>query len=260
MRFNLNSCSNNLAISHRWKWTWACALLVTSLVYAEGLPVIGKLTLPPGSTQLRLGERMRLFGMPIDIHIFEIPASVDRAAQMLAQRYVGLSDIGIYPGQLMLSGEIDKQFWVFSLIPAGPAATRGTVSVTRSPALGKRPVARIASNTAQMTIANVTSNDEFSMVSHAWLPDVAHLKLQLEQDFDDGAPGRSLQQVWTLPSSVAATRRTIRQNLLRDQWHLLSESQDMSQWQRKQTAMQLTVTPVDGGTGLLLLHYDGATL
>lgn len=259
MRFSSNARRNDLAMSHRWKLAWACALLVTSPGHAERPPALDKLTLPLGSTQLPLGERMRLFGMPVDIRVFEIPASVDRAAQMLEQRYAGLSNIGVYPGQLVLSGEIDKQFWVFSLVPVGLAATRGTVSVTRSMALGNRPDVGRVSNITQITDADVTADDEFSMISHAWLPDMAHLKLQFEQGADDGTRGRTLKQVWTIPSSVGATQRTIRRNLLRDQWRLQSETVDTSHWQRKQTAMQLTVTAVDGGTGLLLLHYDGAT-
>lgn len=210
---------------------------------AETALTLDRLMLPPGSAQVSLGQRLHLFGMPVDIRVIDIPDSVDHVARLLGERHAGLTDVAVYPGTVMLSGQIDGQFAVIMLEPAGPRQTRGSVSVL--------PEAHAASFPTSKPVVE----GSMSLINHVWLPSTARLRLQLEQDEADG--GHILEQIWTTALPIAAARRYVYENLSKRNWKLKAEASMMSRWSCAQHTLQLTLVPVDHGSGLLLQRHEG---
>ena len=105
------------------------------------------------------------------------------------------------------------------------------------------------------TATDPSATDEHAMFSHAWLPKAARLRLQLEQDEDDGN-GRTLQQIWTFTSSIPSTWQTIRHGLQQHHWQLEAETTTTSRWRRERSSLQLTLVEVAEGSGMLLHQHD----
>jgi len=193
--------------------------------------------LPPGSVQTPLGRGTRLYGMPVDVRLLDMPVPVSQAISMLAARYPVLSDLGVYAGQAVLSGQAAGRFWVAVLEPAGPRRTRGSLSVLAT-AAGAGAVRR-----------------------PGWLPANARLRLDFDID-DDGRP--STQQIWTLALPVASAWRVVAEGLRREGWRADPVASDpaksaVGRWARGRTRLQVTIAAADGGSGILLQQQDEAT-
>ena len=242
MTFNLSAHCKAPRPRLRPHHAWVGILLIASAAQAELSSTLGELMLPPGSAQAALGKGMRLFGMPVDIRVFDTPEPVAQVARGFSERYAGLSSLGIYPEHVTLTGQVNGQLWVVSLAPVGPRHTRGSVSV-------------LSSSMAGNTATDLSATDEHAMFSHAWLPKTARLRLQLEQDEDDGN-GRTLQQVWTFTSSITSTWQAVRHGLQQHHWQLEAETTTTSRWRRERSSLQLTMVEVAGGSGMLLHQHD----
>jgi len=213
---------------------FAC-LAVVSLACAGAPLAPDSLALPPGSVQTPLGRGMRLYGMPADVRLLDMPVPIAQAIPFLTARYPVLSDLGVYPGLAVLSGHAAGQHWVAALEPAGPRRTRGSLSVLAASgdagvAASRRP---------------------------GWLP--ANARLRLDFGIDDG-DGHTTQQVWTLASPVATARRAIDDGLRRAGWRreaAASESSAAGHWARGRVRLQITITAAEGGgSGILLQRHD----
>lgn len=224
-------------------------LALSGSAYADTLSVLDRLVLPPGSAQAALSTRMQLYGVPVDIRVIEIPESVTQTARMLSEQYPGLSDLGVYPGCAVLSGEVADQFWVVTLESAGPRQTRGSISV----------LSMAATSFATLNPASgVQSYRSTASPVQAWLPEGARLRLQLDAEEDRGG-GHTSQQIWTFPLSVPAAWRVIARGLQQEQWQLEASTPDAGRWVRQRSTLQITITTVDGGSGILLHQHDGST-
>ncbi|MBV7482546.1 hypothetical protein [Bordetella sp. BOR01] len=216
----------------------ACAAVCGAAAYPGGVPPLGGLALPPGSTQASLGQDMRLYGIPADIRLVEIPMPVAQAVQALSAQYPLLSDLGVYPGLAMLSGQAMGDSWVVALEPAGPRLTRGTVSVLR-PGAGA-----------------VGGEVTHARNRPSWLPAEARLHL----DFSGrGQAGLTTHQVWTLALPVAQARQATIDGLRRDGWRPDAGVDDSGRWVRGGTRLDIVITAVQGGSGILLQRHDEAT-
>lgn len=218
-------------------------------VSADTLSVLDRLVLPPGSAQTTLSTRMQLYGVPVDIRVIEIPASVAQSARMLGQQYPGLSDLGVYPGCVVLSGEIADQFWVVMLESAGLRQTRGSISVLNM--VGISP-------TTLNPVSGAASHRSTASPLRAWLPEGARLRLRLDAEEERGG-GHTSQQVWTFPLPVPAAWRAIAHGLQQEQWQLEASTPDAGRWVRQDSTLQITITTVDGGSGILLHQHDEST-
>ncbi|CAM3738869.1 hypothetical protein BOTU111922_03175 [Bordetella tumulicola] len=224
------------------------SLALSDSTYADTLSLLDRLVLPPGSAQAALGTRMQLHGVPVDIRVIEIPESVTQAARMLSEQYPGLSDLSVYPGCAVLSGEVADQFWVVTLEPAGLRQTRGSISV----------LDMAATSFATLNPANGTqSHRSTASPAQSWLPGDARLRLRLDAQEDRGG-GHTSQQVWTFPLPVPAAWRAIVRGLQQEQWQLETLTPDAGRWVRQRSTLQITITAVDGGSGILVHQHDGS--
>lgn len=211
----------------------ACLLVFPMLGAGRGLP-LDHLALPPGSVQTPLGTGVHLFGLPADIRLLDIPAAVAQVVPMLTAAYPALSDLGVYPGMAVLSGQVAGRLWVVTLEPAGPRRTRGSISVLET--AGQAPGGTVVRRPA-------------------WLPAAARLRL----DFGiDEADGRATQQIWTLALSVDSARQALADGLRRDGWQLDGAGPHASRWARGHSWLEVTITRAEGGSGILLQRHDRA--
>jgi len=208
----------------------ACLLACTAHATPASAP--DALALPPGSTQGPLGAGMRLYGMPADIRLVDIPLPIAQAVPALTQRYPMLSDLGVYPGFAILSGQAASQMWLAALEAAGPGRTRGSVTVLNL--AGGAHIARRPS----------------------WLPGQANLRL----DFSDHDGDRlTLHQVWTLPLPVSQARQAAAQGLRRDGWQCIAGAGDAEHCTRGHASLDIAYAAVDGGSGVLLQQHQKDT-
>jgi hypothetical protein len=219
-------------------------MIMVAVAHAGETPALGELSLPSGSTQTSLGGRMRLFDTPIDIRVFGIPLPIAQTARALGERYPSLSDMGLYPQRVVLSGHVANQFWVVNLESDGPRRTRGSLSILTETEFS-----------SESAVQKSTASPRGVMSSFSWWPAEARLRLQLEQE--EGG-GRNSTQVWTSTSSVESVRSAIRQGLQQGRWQAETDTPNTSLWRRKHSLLQISITAIDGGTGILLLHHDGA--
>ncbi|MBO1110633.1 hypothetical protein [Bordetella petrii] len=220
----------------RWAAGMAACLsaVAVAAAHAGAGPGPASLALPPGSTQAPLGSQMRLYGMPADIRLIEIPLPVAQAAPALARHHPVLSDLGVYSGFVILSGQSAGELWLAVLEAAGPQRTRGSVSVLGAAAPdGARLPAR-----------------------PAWLPPGARLRLDFS-DADGG--GRTIHQVWTVALPVAQARQAVADRLRRAGWHPGAGADAAHRWLRGPAWLDIAIVAVEGGSGVLLLQHEKAT-
>jgi len=210
----------------------AACLPVMAAAHAGAAPGPASLALPPGSTQAPLGSQMRLYGMPADIRLIEIPLPVAQAAPALARHHPVLSDLGVYPGFVILSGQSAGELWLAVLEAAGPQRTRGSVSV----------LGAAAANGARLP------------ARPAWLPPEARLRLDFS-DADGG--GRTVHQVWTVAMPVTQVRQAVAAGLPRAGWQ--AGAHGASRWLRGPAWLDIAIVAIEGGSGVLLLQHEKAT-
>ncbi|MCD0501637.1 hypothetical protein [Bordetella petrii] len=191
----------------------------------------GNLALPAGSVQAPLASNVRLYGIPADIRLVEIPADIPQAVSQLTSRYPFLSDLGVYPGLAVLSGHQAGRPWVVALQSVGPGKTQGSVMMLSAlpPRLPSPP---------------------------GWLPAGAQLRLDIASQ--EGMQ-RSLQQVWTLSQSPDALRVAVVPALLRAGWVPEGPGQDAGRWIQGHKSMHISITAIDGGSGMLMLLHERAS-
>jgi len=228
----------------RWPAALVATMIVVAVAHAAETSALSELPLPPGSTQTSLGGRMRLFGTPIDIRVFDIPLPIAQAARAVGERYPSLSDIGLYPQRVVLSGHVANQFWVVNFESNGPRHTRGSLSILTETEFPSQSAAQ----------KNTAPNREL-MSSLSWWPADARLRLRLEQE--EGR-GRNSTQIWTSTSSAESVWSAIRQGLQQERWQAETDTPNVSLWRREHSLLHISITAIDGGTGILLLHHDGA--
>jgi len=215
------------------RWGLATAACVSMIVAAHAgpQPAPARLPLPPGSTQASLGSGMRLYGMPADIRVIEIPMPVAQAAPALARHLPVLSDLGVHPGFAILSGQSAGQLWLAVLEPAGPQRARGSIAVLNAPA----------------------RHEALLRAKPTWLPAGAHLHLDFS-DADHGA--RTIHQVWTMALPRAAAAGVIAERLRQDGWHPDPSHDAASRWMRGAASLDIVIVAVDGGSGILLQQHE----
>ncbi|HYG44035.1 MAG TPA: hypothetical protein VEA17_14030 [Bordetella sp.] len=172
--------------------------------------------------------------MRADIRLIEIPMPIVQAVRALTLRYPLLSDLGVYPGLALLSGQAMDDSWVVALEPAGPRRTQGTVSVLRASA---------------GALAQPRSRP-------SWLPASARLRL----DFSDRSHmGLQTHQVWTLALPLAESWRMAIDGLRRGGWRPDTGPGGFSRWTRGDARLDIAITDVHDGSGILLQQHDKAT-
>lgn len=243
--YGLNACWKMLCMLRRSSAEFIVTMIMAIAVQAGEVSALGDLSLPPGSTQTSLGGRVHLFGLPIDIRVFGIPLPIAQAARTLGERYPMLSDMGLYPRRVVLSGHVVNQFWVMNLESDGPRSTRGSLSVLTE--------TDFPSELTAQQHAAVRQGD--TMSSLPWGLTGARLRLQLEQEEPDG---RNRTQVWTSTSSMESVSSVIRHGLRNEHWQAETDTPTTSRWRRARSLLQITITAIDGGTGIVLLQHDGA--
>lgn len=210
------------------------ALLASAAASAYGTPIPDGIALPPGSTQAVLGKNMRLFGIPVDIRLIEIPLPVVSAAAALTARYPALADLSVHAGWLVLSGLAERNLWLVTLEAAGPQRTRGTA--------------------ASFELSGI-QQAQWSQ-RPGWLPPQA----QLRMDFSAQEPGlNTQQQIWMLPMPVAQAREFAARGLRRLGWQVHAADLGIEHWQRDNATLDITYVATDGGSGLLLQKNENIT-
>lgn len=219
-------------LAHLGRGCMAVAGLLVPQALSAGMPPrLDDLALPPGSVQTSLGEGLRLYGMPADIRLLDIPVSVADVIPLLTARHPSLSDLGVYPGRAVLSGRVGADLWVIMLEPAGPRRSRGSISV-----LGGRPDASRA-----------------RPGSVPWMPADARLRL----DFAARQQGGQVtHQVWTLPLPLATARRAVDAGLRRAGWRRDAARPGPQHWMRGAARLVISIVDADGGSGILVQHHD----
>lgn len=209
---------------------WASGMLVGTPVHAGPAVSPGSLELPAGSVQTPLASNVRLYGIPADIRLVEIPVAVPQAVSQLTSRYPFLSDLGVYPGLAVLSGHQAGRPWVLALQSAGPGKTQGSILMLSGlpPRLPAPP---------------------------DWLPAAAQLRLDIASQ--EGMQ-RSLQQVWTFRLPPDALRAAIVAGLVRAGWMPDGPAQEAGRWAQGHKSMDISITAIDGGSGMLMLLRERA--
>lgn len=205
-------------------------LLVPPALSAGMLPRPDELALPPGSEQTSLGEGLRLYGMPADIRLLDIPLPVADAVPLLTARHPSLSDLGVYPGRAVLSGRVGADLWVIMLEPAGPRRSRGSISV-----LGGKPDTSRASPGRRLG-----------------MPAGARLRLDFAAR-EQG--GQVTHQVWTLALPLSAARRAVDDGLRRAGWRRDAARPEPQHWVRGAARLVVSIVEADGGSGILVQHH-----
>lgn len=232
--------------AHRYPHAFVMAMFIAHIAQADHTIRTGELMLPPGSIQASLGDRMRLFGTPIEIRAFSVPLPVARTARALSKRYPSLFHMAVYPQRVLLSGYVADQFWVLSLDSAGPRATYGTLSIQKETDSARE----------SGVSGNVACPRDSASLLRRWLPAGARLRLQFEQDEPDG---RVTQQIWTSAVPVASAWAALRTALRQAHWHAEAVTSVGDRWRRAHCLLHVTIVPVEDGSGILLQQHDGAS-
>ncbi|WAI82371.1 MULTISPECIES: hypothetical protein [Achromobacter] len=183
--------------------------------------------MPEGSTHALLADRVWLHGYPAQVLVFDAPVDTRAVVRALADQQPGLSDLNVLPGHLILSGWIDDQQWVVQLQSAGPSRTVGTVSSLRMMA-PPNPVAP------------------------AWLPVGARLRL----DFAVMEAGVKVwERIWQHGLPPTRLAPLLQAALLRDGWRLEAEDGALHSWTRANQRMQVSLVPLDAGSGLRVRRW-----
>src|SRR5690606_16092851 len=148
--------------------------------------------------------------------------------------------------RVLLSGYVAGQFWGLSLDSAGPRATYGTLSILKE----------TGSARGSGMPGNVACLQGNASPLHRWLPASARLRLQFEQDEQDG---HVTQQIWTSAVPVASARAALRTALQQAQWQAEAVTSVGDRWRRAHCLLHVTIVPVEGGSGILLQQHDGAS-
>lgn len=222
-------------------------LIATSIVTANAFAdsALFTLTLPSGSTQMALGEHMRVFGVPIDTRVFTIPQPLVAAARALAEQYPVLSDVTVFPDGVLLTGRASNQRWLVRLEANGPEATVGSLSTIRE--------ADAIAMSSEVHAPSARDAD-----APAWLPKGGQRMLDLVEQAE-GQASSVTQQVWSYALPAATLWLELRRGLVREQWQTDTTSLHLSQWRRNRSLLVLSVVERKDGSGLWWQHYQGDT-
>ena len=211
---------------------------------ANALPLL------PGSAELSMGDKTRLFGMPVDVRILDIPHPIPDAARLLAERYAFLHETGVSSAGLVLSGNSADVLWTVLLQPVGETRTSAIVSRFSDRSAGSDHSA----NEGPFPVAH----DMYR--APEWLPSGARLRLEFEQMLA-ATEGMVMHQIWTTDLPIASTVRFMNKELVRLGWRadgaVPNAVSGTSLWSGPKGWMQITVTPAGNGSGILLLRQPG---
>lgn len=200
----------------------AMALATDGIGAKPAAASLSLLRFPEGSRHAVLAERLWLYGQPAQVVVFDVPMKASDLVRVLSGQQSALADLNVLPGQLILSGQIGDEQWVAQMEEVGPGRTVGSISSLRlrTPPAPPPP---------------------------AWLPEGARLRLDFAV-MDKNV--RVSERIWQ--HAVAPTRMMslLDTGLLREGWQRLPGDGDAQSWARGSQRLQVSVVPLDTGSGL----------
>ncbi|MFF7398810.1 hypothetical protein ACFZAI_20305 [Achromobacter sp. NPDC008082] len=186
---------------------------------------LSRLRFPPGSSHVLLADQLWLYGYPAQVLVFDTPATAPNLIRMLSAQQPALVDLNVLPGQLILSGRFGDEQWVAQMQSTRDGRTVGSVSTMRL----------------------VPASNPMSLPTPAWLPEGARLHL----DFAVMEAGvRVSERIWRHALPPARLTPLVQAGLRREGWRQLSEDGPDQSWTRRNDRMQISVTPLETGSGL----------
>ncbi|WP_255468062.1 hypothetical protein [Achromobacter sp. UMC71] len=188
------------------------------------------LRFPPGSRVESLADRMWLCGMPIQVLVFDAPVNTPELIRLLSRQQPALSDLQVFAGQAILSGQVGGAWWVAQMESPESGRSVGSISSIRASAVpaGEAP---------------------------AWLPANARLRL----DFTVLEKGMKVSEyIWQHPLPPARLALLLQQGLLRNGWQRAGNEPagaGRQSWRRQGARLQWTLVPLDAGSGLWVRRW-----
>ncbi|MGE8638525.1 MAG: hypothetical protein ACN6PR_07785 [Achromobacter sp.] len=183
---------------------------------------MSRLRFPEGARHAVLADRLWLYGQAAQVLVFDVPMKAPDLVRFLSGQQSALADLNVMPGQLILSGRIGDEQWVAQMEEAGPRRTVGSISSLR-------------------LRASLASR------APAWLPEGARLRLDIAV-MDDGV--RVSERIWQHAVAPARMMSLLDTGLLREGWRRLPGDGDAQSWARGGQRLQVSVVPLDAGSGL----------
>ena len=196
-----------------------------------GKAMLSRLRFPAGSSHVLLADQLWLHGYPAQVVVFDTPATAPDLIRMLSAQQPALADLNVVPGQLILSGRIGDEQWVVQMQRTHDGRTVGSISSMRlAPA----------------------SNLPASLPTPSWLPAGARLHLDVVV-MDAGV--RVSERIWRHALPPARLAPLVQAGLLRDGWRRQSEEGAVQSWARRNDRMQISVMPLETGSGLRVMGW-----
>ncbi len=196
----------------------------------SGAESLAELRFPPGSRVEPLAERMWLRGMPVQVLVFDAPVNAPELIRLLSRQQPALVDLQVFPGRVLLSGQVGGAWWVAQMQSPGSGRSVGSISSIRALAApaGGAP---------------------------AWLP--ANARLRLDFTVLEGGVKVS-EYIWQHPLPPARLALLLQQGLLRDGWQRAGNEPagaGRQSWRRQGARLQWTLVPLESGSGLWVRRW-----
>lgn len=205
-------------------------MAVSSVAWPSGRSAVSpgvtlnRLRFPEGSRHDMLADRIWLHGLPAQVLVFDSPVAVPDLIRDLSTQQPALVDLNVLPDQIILSGWVDDMQWAVQLQAAGPSRTVGTVSTLRM-------------------------NSVPGLATPAWLPRGAIPRLDLAVQ-EKG--GKVSDRIWQLALPPARLGPLLHGALRREGWVFETETESGAEqsWAQAGERLQISLTALDGGSGL----------
>lgn len=183
---------------------------------------LSQLRLPEGSQQAWLADQLWIHGLPARVLVFDAPVRVSALIRMLSAQQPALTNLNVLPGQVILSGEVEAEQWIAQLQSAGSDRSVGTISTLRL-------------------------NPAAELPSPPWLPQGARLRLNL--GFMEKG-GKVSELIWQHALPPDRMMPLLHSALRREGWRFETESGTSQSWERAGQRMQISLMPLEEGSGL----------
>lgn len=206
---------------------WRIGLLAIVMQHspsAAAMVGLEQFKFPNGTVHESLGDDMRLYGLPVQIRVFDAPLGVPALIRALSDQQPGLADLRVLPGQAILSGMVNESLWLVQMEGLSEKRSVGSISIL--------PVSPVIVRSPPLP---------------AWLPPGARLRFAFS--VLEGSQ-RVTDDIWTHSLPPKQLRPLIHRNLAARGWTAQSSAHEESVWRRKERRMRVDIYAVGAGSGV----------